>query len=58
MALRDEYFNKMRELDQKGTLKDFHDRVYKIGFLPVPLVRDELMHDLEQQYRKPRPRTT
>ncbi len=48
----------MRELDQKGTLKDFHDRVYKIGFLPVPLVRDELMHDLEHEYRKARQRTT
>jgi hypothetical protein len=58
MALRDEYFNKMRELDQKGTLKDFHDRVYKIGFLPVVLVRDQLLHDLERDFRKPRPRTT
>jgi hypothetical protein len=58
MALRDEYFNKMRELDQKGTLKDFHDRVYKIGFLPVVLVREALLHELEREYRKPRPRTT
>jgi hypothetical protein len=58
MALRDEYFNKMRELDQKGTLKDFHDRVYKIGFLPVVLVRDALLHDLERDYRKPRPSTS
>ena len=51
MLLRDEYFNKMRELDQKGTLKDFHDRVYKIGFLPVTLVRLELMHQLEREFR-------
>jgi Bacterial protein of unknown function (DUF885) len=58
MALRDEYFNKMRELDQKGTLKDFHDRIYKIGFLPVTLVREALLHELEREYRKPRPRTT
>jgi hypothetical protein len=58
MALRDEYFNKMRELDQKGSLKDFHDRIYKIGFLPVTLVRDELLHDLEREFGKPRPRTT
>jgi len=51
MLLREEYFQKMRELDQKGTLKDFHDRVYKIGFLPVVLVREQLMAELEEQYR-------
>ena len=59
MLLREEYFNKMRELDQKGTLKDFHDRVYKIGFLPVTLVRLEMMHQLEHEFRGgPRPRPT
>ena len=52
MLLREDYFKKMRELDQKGTLKDFHDRVYKIGFLPVTLVRDELLHQLEPQFRR------
>jgi hypothetical protein len=51
MLLRDDYFNKMRELDQKGTLKDFHDRVYRIGFLPVELVRDQLMAELEREFR-------
>jgi hypothetical protein len=51
MLLRDDYFNKMRELDQKGTLKDFHDRVYRIGFLPVELVRDQLMAELEREHR-------
>jgi len=51
MLLREDYYKKMRELDQKGSLKDFHDRVYKIGFLPVRLVREALMHELEQQYR-------
>lgn len=40
----------MRELDQKGTLKDFHDRVYKIGFLPVTLVRESLFHELETEF--------
>jgi uncharacterized protein (DUF885 family) len=55
MLLREDYFKKMRELDQKGTLKDFHDRVYQIGFLPVTLVREALMHELEQEFR---PRTT
>lgn len=54
MQLRDDYFNKMRELDRKGTLKDFHDRIYKIGFLPVALVREELFHTLEKEFRKPR----
>lgn len=51
MLLREDYFKKMRELDQKGSLKDFHDRVYKIGFLPVRLVREALFHQLEQQFR-------
>lgn len=51
MLLREDYFKKMRELDQKGTLKDFHDRVYKIGFLPVTLVREALFHELEQEFR-------
>ena len=52
MLLREDYFQKMRELDQKGTLKDFHDRVYKIGFLPVVLVREEMFHQLEQEFGK------
>jgi hypothetical protein len=43
----------MRELDQKGSLKDFHDRVYKIGFLPVTLIRESLMHQLETEFRRP-----
>ena len=51
-------FKKMRELDQKGNLKDFHDRVYRIGFLPVRLVREEMFHQLEQQFRKPAQTTT
>jgi hypothetical protein len=42
----------MRELDQKGTLKDFHDRVYNIGFLPVVLVREEMFHQLEEKFGK------
>ncbi|CAN5610995.1 hypothetical protein BH23ACI1_BH23ACI1_06220 [soil metagenome] len=54
MLLREDYFKKMRELDQRGTLKDFHDRVYKIGFLPVTLVRDALFHELEQEFRPAR----
>jgi uncharacterized protein (DUF885 family) len=50
MLLREDYFQKMRELDQKGTLKDFHDRIYRIGFLPVILVRETLFHELEQEF--------
>ena len=52
MLLREDYFQKMRELDQKGTLKDFHDRVYNIGFLPIVLVREEMFHDLEEEFGK------
>jgi hypothetical protein len=53
MLLREDYFKKMRELDQKGSLKDFHDRVYRIGFLPVTLIREALMHQLETEFRRP-----
>ena len=52
MLLREDYFKKMRELDQKGTLKDFHDRVYKIGFLPTTLVRASLFHEIETEFRQ------
>ena len=52
MLLREDYFQKMRELDQKGTLKDFHDRVYNIGFLPIVLVRETMFHDLEEEFGK------
>ena len=38
---------------RSGSLKDFHDRVYKIGFLPVRLVRETMFHQLEQEFRKP-----
>jgi uncharacterized protein (DUF885 family) len=57
MLLREDYFKKMRELDQKGSLKDFHDRVYQIGFLPVRLVRESMFHDLEQEFRPQKPGT-
>ena len=50
MLLREDYFQKMRELDQKGTLKDFHDRVYTIGFLPVVLVRETMFHQLDKEF--------
>jgi uncharacterized protein (DUF885 family) len=50
MLLREDYYKKMRELDQKGSLKDYHDRIYKIGWLPVPLIRETLMHQLEREF--------
>ena len=50
MLLREDYFQKMRGLNQRGTLKDFHDRVYRIGFLPVVLVREALFHELEEEF--------
>jgi uncharacterized protein (DUF885 family) len=58
MLLREDYYKKMRELDQKGSLKDFHDRVYRIGFLPVRLVREAMFHQLEQEFRKPETSTS
>ncbi|TVS19369.1 MAG: DUF885 family protein [Gammaproteobacteria bacterium] len=50
MLLREDYFQKMRELDQRGELKDFHDRIYRIGWLPVSLIREALFHELEQEF--------
>jgi uncharacterized protein (DUF885 family) len=46
MALRDEYFTRMYLMGRNGTLKDFHDRVLKIGTLPFALLREELLHDI------------
>ena len=50
MLLREDYFQKMQKLNQRGTLKDFHDRIYKIGFLPVVLVRETLFYELEEEF--------
>jgi uncharacterized protein (DUF885 family) len=47
MALRDEYFARMYLMGLTGTLKDFHDRVLKIGTLPYALLREELLHDIQ-----------
>ena len=52
---------RMRELDQIGTLKDFHDRVYNIGFLPdragprgnVPRSRAGVRHELAARGKSP-----
>lgn len=41
--LVDRYLCEVRGVD--------HDRVYKIGFIPVQLVREQLMAELERQYR-------
>ena len=46
MQLRDEYFAQMYLMGRKGTLKDFHDRVLKIGTLPFALVREELLYQI------------
>jgi uncharacterized protein (DUF885 family) len=46
MALRDEYFARMYLMGQKGSMKDLHDRVLKIGTLPYALMREELLHDI------------
>ncbi len=48
MALRDEYFARMYLQGKTGTLKDFHDRVLRIGTLPYALLREELLHDISQ----------
>lgn len=47
LKLRDDYFAYMANRGQKGTLRDFHDRVMKIGMLPVVLIREAMFHQLE-----------
>lgn len=46
MALRDEYFTQMYLMGRRGSLRDFHDRILKIGTLPVALLRETLLHDI------------
>jgi uncharacterized protein (DUF885 family) len=51
VKLRDDYFARMLAQGRKGTLKDFHDRVLKIGMLPVKLIRETLFHQLDEERR-------
>jgi uncharacterized protein (DUF885 family) len=47
LKLRDDYFAYMANRGQKGTLRDFHDRVMEIGMLPVGLIREAMFYELE-----------
>lgn len=47
LKLRDDYFAYMAARGQKGTLRDFHDRVMRIGMLPVGLIREAIFHQLD-----------
>lgn len=47
LQLRDDYFVYMADRGQRGTLRDFHDRVMKIGMLPVGLIREAMFHELD-----------
>ena len=47
LKLRDDYFVYMADRSQRGTLRDFHDRVMKIGMLPVSLIREAMFHELD-----------
>ena len=49
LKLRDAYFAYMAARGQKGTLRDFHDRVMKIGMLPVGLIREAMFHELDEE---------
>ncbi len=49
LKLRDDYFAYMAARGQKGTLRDFHDRVMKIGMLPVGLIREAMFHELDEE---------
>ncbi|MDA0681550.1 MAG: DUF885 family protein [Proteobacteria bacterium] len=49
LKLRDDYFAYMAARGQKGTLLDFHDRVMKIGMLPVDLIREAMFYELEME---------
>ena len=52
LKLRDDYFAYMANRGQKGTLRDFHDRVMEIGMLPVGLIREAMFHELEIELSK------
>lgn len=52
LQLPDDYFARMSALGRKGTLKDFHDRVLRIGMLPVELLRKVLFRQIEQEGAK------
>ncbi len=47
LQLRDDYFVYMADRSQRGTLRDFHDRIMKIGMLPVSLIREAMFHELD-----------
>jgi len=47
LKLRDDYFAYMANRGQKGTLRDFHDRVMEIGMLPVALIREAMFYELD-----------
>ena len=47
LQLRDDYFVYMADRGQRGTLRDFHDRIMKIGMLPVGLIREAMFHELD-----------
>lgn len=49
LKLRDDYFDYMAARSQKGTLRDFHDRIMKIGMLPVDLIREALFRELDEE---------
>ena len=49
LKLRDDYFAYTAARGQKGTLRDFHDRVMKIGMLPVGLIREAMFHELDME---------
>lgn len=49
LQLRDDYFAFMADRGQQGTLRDFHDRVMRIGMLPIGLIREAMFHELDTE---------
>lgn len=52
LRMRDDYFARMGALGREGSIKDFNDRVLKIGMLPISLIREALLHQIEEEQRQ------
>lgn len=50
LEMRDEYF---RRMGGAGSLRDFHDRLLRYGRLPLPVIRELMMLELERGIAEP-----
>jgi hypothetical protein len=53
LQLRDDYFARMGSMGRDGSIKDFNDRVLKIGMLPMKLLREVMFRQLDGERTRP-----